>query len=284
MVDLHTHSAASDGTLSPKELVAYAAERNLSAIAVTDHDTIAGVHEAVETGRRLGVQVIPGIELEVEYPRGVFHMLGLGLKQFSAEGRHTIARLQEFRTERNLRMVAAARKAGIPLEYHELTELAGEAIVGRPHFARLLVRKQIVRSEQDAFDRYLADGQRLHVKRERLSPAACIRLIHEAGGTAVLAHPRTLLLTWTKLEQRLRDWKELGLDGVEAYHANAPLELAQRFEAVAEKLGLLVTAGSDFHGPQRADRRLGFASGGMPIPEAFAEPFLNGSQLAGSQQ
>ncbi len=284
MVDLHTHSTASDGTLSPQQLVTYAAERNLSAIALTDHDTVAGVDEAVEAGRRLGLQVIPGIELEVEYPRGVFHMLGLGLKRFGTEGRRMLLRLQEFRTERNLRIVAAARKAGIPLEYHEVTELAGDGLVGRPHFARLLVRKHVVQNEQDAFNRYLADGQRLYAKRERLSPSACIRLIHDAGGTAVLAHPRTLLLSWTKLEQRLREWKELGLDGVEAYHANAPLELAQRFEAIAEKLGLLVTAGSDFHGPERPDRRLGYASGGISIPDAFAEPFLQGAKLAGSQQ
>ncbi len=274
MVDLHTHTSASDGALTPKRLIAYAAACNLSAIAVTDHDTVAGLSEAVSAGENCGVRVIPGIELEVEHPRGAFHLLGLGLWRLGSQNTRMLAELQRMRTERNLRIVAAARNAGIPVDYEELVALAGGPVVGRPHFARLLVRKNLAISEQDAFNRYLGDGKRLYVQRERPTLDACLQLIHRAGGRAVLAHPHTLLLSWTQLEQRLRDWKAVGLDGVEAYHSNAPMKTCRRIEALARQNDLMVTAGSDFHGPQRVDRPLGRTCGDTPIDDAFAEPFL----------
>ncbi len=274
MVDLHTHSNASDGTLSPRELVAHAAQHGLSALALTDHDTVDGLAEAVQAGHEYGVRVIPGIEIEVDHPRGTFHLLGIGMWRLDAEVEAALRELKRMRTERNLRMVAAAQNEGMPLQYHELVTLASGAAIGRPHFARLMVRKRLVVNEQDAFERYLGDGRRLHVHRERLALTDAITMIHQAGGKAVLAHPLTLLLSWTQLSRQLRRWKDAGLDGVEAYHANSPLASARRIAELARELDLIVTAGSDFHGPHRTDRQIGRGCEGAPIDEAFALPFL----------
>ncbi len=274
MVDLHTHSSASDGTLSPRELVAHAAQHGLSTLALTDHDTVDGLAEAMRAGDKYGVRVIPGIEVELDHPRGAFHLLGIGLWRLDAAVEATLRELKRMRTERNIRMIAAAQNEGMPLQYHELTTLAAGSTIGRPHFARLMVRKQLVANEQEAFERYLGDGRRLHVRRERLTLSDAIEMIHKAGGKAVLAHPLTLLLSWTQLERQLRCWKDAGLDGVEAFHANSTLANARRIAKLAHELDLIVTAGSDFHGPDRADRQIGRGSEGMPIDEVCALPFL----------
>ncbi|MFP4372766.1 MAG: PHP domain-containing protein [Spirochaetaceae bacterium] len=272
MVDLHTHTTASDGLLTPAELVEYAASLGVSALAVTDHDTVAGVSEARESGRAHGLTVIAGIELEAHFVPGALHILGLGLTRLDERLETELIELRKERTRRNLAMLSRLAELGVDASYEELVSYAHGAVVGRPHLAELLVDRGIAESYQDAFDRYLADGGPAHEPLTAPSVTHCINLIHRAGGLAVVAHPRTLRLSsWRKITDALTRWKALGLDGVEAYHAGASRDVAQQYAVIARRLGLVATAGSDYHGRWG---RPGVTGVGMEIDDAFAAPFL----------
>jgi len=277
MVDLHTHSTESDGTLTPEQLVEHATNEGVTALALTDHDTCAGIAAATGAGDELGVQVIPGIEIEVDYSPGTFHLLGLGIYRWRNVLEPALKELAEHRVARNLLMVQKIQDAGIPADYKAIMDIAGGSIVGRPHFAQFLMRQGVVNSVQEAFNRYLAEGKPFYAARERLSLARSVRLIHEAGGKAVIAHPNSLHLSATKLQEKLVEWKETGVDGVEAFHSNATYSECKRYEAMANELNLLITAGSDFHGPHRIDRRLGRTVDNKKIDDAYAAPFLAGA-------
>lgn len=272
MIDLHAHSTASDGTLSPTDLVALAASEGLTAVALTDHDTVAGLDEAEAAAHEAGVGFVPGIELEVEWPSGVFHMLGLGLQRWDGEVRERLELALTFRKERNLEMIDELRRAGIPVTYDELVAIAGHDTVGRPHFAQWLLSHGVVSSMQEAFDTLIGDGQPCYVAKKGLSVGRTCDAVHAAGGLAVVAHPQTLRMNWDDLGRSLKRWKGEGLDGVEAYHANLTCNDGHRIAALAHDIGLITTAGSDFHGPGRTDRRLGRSCDGMPIDDRFLEP------------
>lgn len=272
MVDLHTHSTASDGLLTPTELVEYAASLGVTALALTDHDTVAGVAEAAAAGANHGVTVIPGVELEADFDLGALHILGLGLTKLDARLESALDEVRAERTRRNLGMLARLADLGVHAGYDELTSYAHGGVVGRPHLAQLLVDRGVAVSYQDAFDRFLADGAAAHEPRRAPSLAHCINLIHAAGGKAVVAHPRTLWLSsWRKLTDAFTRWKAMGLDGVEAYHSGAGRDSAYRYAEIARRLDLLVTAGSDYHGQWG---RPGYTGTGMEIDDSFAAPFL----------
>ena len=275
MIDLHTHSTASDGTLTPTKLIQEAALAGLRAIALTDHDTVAGASEAAAEAAQHGVTFFPGVELDIGYTHGSFHLLGLNLKPDSPELGSALAVIRENRTTRNLQMVAAIREAGIECSYDELIQIAGGTNVGRPHFARYLVQKGVVPTEQKAFERYIGNGKRFFRRRESIALTEALRVIHRGGGKAYIAHPLSLQMTFTKLDTKLPEWKELGLDGIEAYHSNATLDECRRLEKLAERHGLLVSAGSDFHGFQRPDRRLGRTAENSEIEDRFLEGLLS---------
>lgn len=272
MIDLHAHSTASDGTLSPAALVALAAREGLTAVALTDHDTVAGLDEAAAAAREAGVGFVPGIELEVEWQKGVFHMLGLGLERWTGEVRERLELALTFRKERNLAMVDELRRADIPVTYDELVQIAGHETVGRPHFAQWLLSHGVVSSMQEAFDTLIGDGQPCYVAKKGLSVGKTCDAVHAAGGVAVVAHPQTLRMSWDDLARSLKRWKGEGLDGIEAYHANLTCNDGHRLAALAEDIGLITTAGSDFHGPPRTDRRLGRCCDGLPIDDRFLAP------------
>ena len=273
MIDLHAHSTASDGSLTPTELVSLARSEGLAAIALTDHDTVAGLDEAAKAAERLDIGFIAGIELEVEWDSGVFHILGLGLSHWDGLFETRLEETRSRRTRRNESMVELLRRAGIPIAYEELLRMAGHDTVGRPHFARWLLRHGVVKTLQEAFDTMIGEGQPFYLPKEGLSVGKTCDLVHSAGGRAVLAHPQTLRLGWEELRKSLKRWRGEGLDGIEAYHANLTRRDAHRLVAIAEELGLLVTAGSDYHGPPRTDRRLGRTCEGMAIDDRFLEPF-----------
>jgi 3',5'-nucleoside bisphosphate phosphatase len=274
MIDLHAHSTASDGVLSPTELIELAAAGGLQAIALTDHDTVDGLDEAKKAAEKIGIILVPGIELEIDWQPGVFHLLGLGLKAWAGPLRGKLERVRKYRTERNLRMVDRMQKAGIAIDYNELVEIAGHHTVGRPHFAHALQQKGVVRSPQEAFDRLIGNGRPFYESKRALSVGQACATVHAAGGKAVIAHPNTLSIGWDELARTLHRWKHEGLDGIEAYHPNLSLTDAHRYAALAEELGLIVTAGSDYHGIGRTDRRLGYSTGGLPIDVRFLEPFV----------
>lgn len=271
MVDLHSHSTASDGRLSPRDLVALAASRRLTALALTDHDTVAGLSEACQACRDFGIKFIPGIELEVETDTGEFHLLGLGLSQWESDWTEGLKELQEIREARNRTIFAKMGEAGIRGDYDEVKELAAGGQVGRPHFARFLVNRGKVKTVQDAFTHFLGRGQLFYEKKAALPVERAIALVHAGGGLALVAHPMSLQLNFTALEEKLGQWKDLGLDGLEAWHPGAEPRHCRRLEGLAARWGLRVSAGSDFHGENRPDRKLGLTAGNRPIEERFLE-------------
>lgn len=271
MVDLHSHSTASDGRLSPAELVALAASRRLTALALTDHDTVAGLSEARDACQAAGIAFVPGIELEVETDSGEFHLLGLGLDQWETGWVEGLKSLQTMREDRNRKIFSKMTEAGIRGDYDEVRELAGGGQVGRPHFARFLVSRGKVNSLQDAFTHFLGRGQLFYEKKAALPVEQAIALVHQGGGLAFVAHPMSLQLRAADLEERLGRWKALGLDGLEAWHPGAEPRHCRRLEGLAARWGLRVSAGSDFHGDNRPDRKLGLTAGGRPIEARFYE-------------
>ena len=274
MVDLHSHSTASDGRLSPAGLVALAASRGLKALALTDHDTVAGLGEAEQAAGAAGIRFVPGIELEVESSTGEFHLLGLGLSQWKTAWARRLDEIQLLREERNRRIFAKMTQAGIRGGYDEVRALAQGGQVGRPHFAQFLVNRGKVETIQDAFHHFLGAGRQFYEKKAALPLPRALELVHEGGGLAVVAHPTSLQLTFGELEERFAEWQALGLDGVEAWHPGTEPRHCRRLETAARRLGLKVSAGSDFHGENRPDRQLGLTSGGRPIDDSVLEELL----------
>jgi len=277
MIDLHTHSTASDGSFSPSALISEAAKRGLSAIALTDHDTTGGLKEAARTAKEKEIRFIPGIELEIVWKQnGEFHLLGLGLCELKDEFLRVMEELRRRREERNLEIVDRMNKAGIEVSYSEISnhangsDAAGRSI-GRPHFAAYLAEKKIVKNRKQAFSRYLGKGKPFYIPKVGLELDLALKIIHGSGGIAVLAHPMSLYTAWGKLPELIKSFKEKGLDGIEAWHPSTKVSYCRRLEELGRKLGLYITAGSDFHGEARKDRKLGFTAGGRKISEAFLE-------------
>ena len=285
MIDLHTHSNASDGSYSPSSLIEEAAKRGISALALTDHDTTKGLEEAAEAARERGVQFIPGIEIEITRKQetlGDFHLLGLGINP-SPEFKAAIEELARLREERNLEMVDRMNKAGIAASYDEVRAMAfsmgsktsepehRERSIGRPHFAAFLVKRKLVKNIEQAFFSYLGRGKPFYIPKAGLEFEQAAELIHESGGIAVLAHPMSLYVAWGKLPDFIKNLKDIGLDGLEAWHPIARVSACRRLQELGEKLGLCVTAGSDFHGETRPGRKLGITAGGKRIDEVFLD-------------
>ncbi|QEN07303.1 PHP domain-containing protein [Oceanispirochaeta crateris] len=274
MIDLHTHSTASDGTCSPIELLKQASEVGLKALALTDHDTLDGLEEAQGAADLLGIQFIPGIELEIEHYPGEFHLLGLSLTNWKDSSLSLFLKeVRDHRNDRNSKMLELFEEDGIHISEEELKSAAGGRIIARPHFAKILVERKIAKNVKQAFDRYLGVEKKFYLPKKVMTLEQGLQLIHEAGGYAVIAHPLSLYLSWGKLPLRLTQWKEMGLDGLEAWHSGAKEHQAQRFEKLALENDLFVTGGSDYHGANRKDRTLGKGGGNKPIPDEFLEAF-----------
>jgi predicted metal-dependent phosphoesterase TrpH len=265
--DLHSHSTVSDGRLSPTQLLERAAARGVALLALTDHDNVGGIAEAREAGRRLGVEVVPGVEISADYGPGTMHILGLGIDVESPELLKSLQGLQQARRERNPKVIERLRAAGVELTLGEVEKLAGANQVGRPHFAQALVDKGAARDFNDAFERFLAKGRPAYVAKARLAPQEAIRCIHAAKGLAVLAHPIQLKLNGAELEAKVAELKGLGLDGVEVYHSDHGPEEERLYLALAQSHGLKVSGGSDFHGIPGKDAELG--RHGLDLPRAL---------------
>jgi predicted metal-dependent phosphoesterase TrpH len=274
MVDLHTHSTHSDGSYTPRELIDFAHKRGLRAIALTDHDVVSGLAEAARRAAEVNMEFIPGVELEVECDRGEFHMLGLGLKEHMDEISEVLSGIQLERSKRNLYIIEKMCAAGLDVTMERIAAYAGGNIISRLHFAHFLKDKGMVSSVREAFDRYLNPGKSFFVPKKVLTRQQAIDLLKQSGAKAIAAHPFTLNLSWQDLQKLLLAWKKDGLDGIEAYHADFPIAQCRKLEEFALHNGFLVSAGSDFHGQNRSDRRLGISSSGMQIPDHFALPFL----------
>lgn len=270
MIDLHTHSTVSDGIKNPIELILYAKQKNLSCIALTDHDSLAGLADASKTASSCGITFVPGVELNVDFPSGEFHLLGLGVSANCSRLLDLCVALQKNRAVRNRAIIDKMAQDGFAVDYDELVNFANTQCVGRPHFAHYLVEKKIVKNRQSAFDKFLAKGKPYFVPKAGCNLEEGIVAIKESGGVPVLAHPLSLYVSFGKLPALLDDFKERGIEGIEAYHPGARLADCKRLEQIARDLGLFVTAGSDYHGETvRKDRKLGYTAGDLVIDERF---------------
>ncbi|HET9637302.1 MAG TPA: PHP domain-containing protein [Gemmatimonadaceae bacterium] len=250
-VDLHTHSTASDGTLPPERVVEAAKRCNLAAIALTDHDSIAGVAAARAAGDRLGIRIVPGCELSAFQDDHEVHLLALHLTRIETLERR-LAELRTLRYDRAQKIVEKLNALGIVITFEEVLKQANGGAVGRPHVARALIARGAVADFKDAFVRYLGGAGAAFVPKARLSVEDAIEIAHEAGGLAVWAHPAE-----GGRRERLEPLVNAGLDGVEVKHPSHSAEDVKRLQALAEFFGLVVSGGSDWHGASDGQRRLG---------------------------
>lgn len=266
-IDLHTHSTASDGLLAPARLVALANERGLSALALTDHDTVAGVAEAAAAAEGSGLRFIPGVELSTFVEAGEVHMLGYFVEPASPPLVEALARFREAREGRAEAMVARLTAAGAPIALERVVGLAAGGSIGRPHVARALVEAGHAASVNDAFERWLVRGRPGYVERYKLVPADAVRLIRAAGGVPVLAHPHSA----DDLARLLPELVAAGLAGIECYYGDYDAPRKRDYLALAARHGLVATGGTDFHGTGVAHRR---PLGGTPVPPECIEELL----------
>jgi 3',5'-nucleoside bisphosphate phosphatase len=245
LTELHCHTNASDGLLASAELVRLANLRDIKVLAITDHDTIAAHAEAAESCRQYNMVFIRGIEVSSLSEQGEVHVLGYGVKPTDAETIRRIADLRDARDGRARAMVTKLHALGVPVSYARVKQIAGDAMVGRPHIARALLEGNWVTTRQQAFDEYLAEGKPAFVPHTGLTPAQAIELIHNAHGVSVVAHPG---LYAGNVDKLLADLVQQGLDGIEIYYPLHTPEHIGKFIAFAHRNHLLITGGSDFHG------------------------------------
>jgi predicted metal-dependent phosphoesterase TrpH len=258
MVDLHAHSDRSDGQLSPEELVELARQRGLSALAITDHDSVEGYDAAAPHARQLGLDLICGVELNSKFRGRAIHVLGYFLEHPPGEEfRNHLSCLQKARRERNERLTKRLQQLGLSVHLEE-AEALGKSQTGRPHFAQLLVQKGYATSNREAFDRYLDERAPGYVERRDPSLENVFRWMREAGAVSSWAHPaRFLREDDPPAEELFHELGERGLNAIEAFHTDHSPDDAERFRRIAEDMSLGVTGGSDYHGPTRARGVLG---------------------------
>ncbi len=267
-VDLHTHSYYSDGTFSPEGLVILAKQQGLSAIALTDHDTIDGLALFHEAGEKHGIETISGIEFAARYQgfhQPELHIVGLGFAYGHTALTECMAQIQKDRQERNIQMVHRLQGLGLPITFEEVQQCAGGEIITRTHFAAILLQKRLVRDRNEVFQRYLSPGCSGYVARKVLSPKDCIETIHKAGGIAILAHPTLYQLDADQLITVVQDLCGYGLDGIECYYATYTAAQQKQIQKIAHRFGLLPSGGSDFHGENKPHISLGTGTGNLAI-------------------
>jgi predicted metal-dependent phosphoesterase TrpH len=268
-VDLHVHSTASDGRLTPAEVIREAAEKGMSYIALADHDTVDGIAAARKAAQSFpNLRVIPGIEISTDIPQGEVHILGYFIDYTDAE---LLAKLEDFKNSRLRRaekMVAKLADLGVPVEWQRVLELAGSSTIGRPHIAQAMLEKGHIPSFKDAFDEYLGHGKPAYVEREKMLPAEAVGIIVKARGLPVLAHP----LTTEDPEGLIAELKSAGLVGLEAYYNGYSDEEVEGLLALAQKHGLIATGGSDFHGIEPDEET---AIGGADVPLEVVERLIS---------
>lgn len=250
-VDLHLHSLYSDGTATPAELAELAARHKLTGIALTDHDTVDGVAQFFARGRDLDLTVIAGLEVGATHRETSLHILGYGVDPASRVLARWLEPLQRGREERNAKIIAKMRQMGLNVHPEELQDISPHGQTGRPHIARLLLKKGIVTSMAEAFQRYLRRGAPAWFSRFAYSAAESIDIIHQAGGVAVLAHPGQVDPGGKTLPLLVNELVERGLDGLEVYYPAHPPEAQKRLLTLARKYDLVVTGGSDYHGKNK---------------------------------
>lgn len=260
-IDLHIHTTASDGAYTPTEVVEEAKRLGFTAIAITDHDTMDGVSEALERGKELGVEVVPGIELNTDYDDREIHILGYYADYTNQEFQTALEELRDSRVNRVRKIVEKLNNLGIIISYERVREIAGEGAIGRPHIARAILEAGYATDWSEVFDKYIGRNCPAYVPRTKLTPFSAVELILQAGGVPVLAHPGL-----NDLDEIIRGLAEAGLQGIEVYHFDHTAEDIAHYCEVAEEHELFLTGGSDCHGP---GMKSGVRLGQVRLPETL---------------
>ena len=270
-IDLHTHTTASDGTCSPSELIELALQKQLAAVAITDHDTTAGIEEAMQLGKDKDIEVIPGIEISSEYGNLEIHIVGLFINPKDEDLLSWLKELRFHRDERNLEMLAKLNGLGIKLTFNELEETSCGGTITRAHFAALMMKRGYVNSTNEAFDRYIGSGCKAYVPRKLPSCQKSIEMIRSCGGIAVMAHPLLYKVSRATLYKIAAELKKSHLTGIEAYYStHSPAETNYVIN-LAQNIGLLLSGGSDFHGANKKGLDLGTGYGKLTVPYEILE-------------
>lgn len=265
-IDLHCHSYCSDGTFSPEGLVILAKQKGISALALTDHDTVDGLSAFHAAGKKHNLETISGIEFAALYKgfhNPEIHIVGLGFDETNTALTTQMAQIQQSRNQRNQKMAEKLTAIGCPISLEEVTENAGGEIVTRAHFANILLQKGFVPDRNTVFQRYLSVGCPGYVEREFLTPQICIETIHKAGGVAILAHPTLYHLDTDQILTLCKTLKTWGLDGIECRYSTFTKNQTKAMEKIAKSLDLLPSGGSDFHGENKPDIQLGKGKGNL---------------------
>ncbi len=271
MIDLHTHSIFSDGSFTPEQLAHTAASIGLSALALTDHDTIDGLSCFLRACENYGVRGVPGVEISLEVPDGSMHLLGYFIDhQHPALNQH-LDKLKAGRDYRNRKILEQVNALGMPLTMEEVAAYAGGDNVGRLHFALALVERGYARTKDEAFERYLGKGKPGYAERARLTPAQGVGIIRQAGGLAVLAHPFTLHLGKQALDTLVGELAAAGLQGIEVLYPQHNPKMIKQYSALAQRYNLVITGGTDFHGAPMPDIKLGTGFGDLHVPDSVLE-------------
>jgi 3',5'-nucleoside bisphosphate phosphatase len=280
-IDLHIHSTASDGTLTPREILAQAQYLGLAAIAITDHDTLDGSKDALSIGIPPSVKFLTGIEISSEPPpsfslAGSFHILGYALNADHPRLNHTLSMLRDSRKNRNPQILKRLSRLGIEMTLDEVRNLAGDSQMGRPHIARLMVEKGYVPSIDAAFDEYLGNGKPAYVNRFRFGCEDTIKAILDAGGIPVLAHPLLLGIKENNiLENLIAVLTDMGLRGIEVYYPEHSKHLIAYYSRLASRHNLLITGGTDFHGDIKPGISMGVGNGDFFVPFELYEKLIS---------
>ncbi len=272
-IDLHTHTSRSDGSYTPAELVDYAIEKNLAAVAITDHDSIEGIGEAAAHAAALreqglpSVEVIPGIEFSTKYEKQDIHVVGLYIAYDSPAFQKALENFIDSRTNRNIKMCENLQGAGIDITYEKLRARYPDSVITRAHYASYLFEEGYVKSRQDAFIKYLGDHTKYFVPREKVTPSQAVHLILQADGIPVLAHPPLYHMGNDRLDTLTASLKAEGLMGIEAFYSTYTNQDVRDMQRLAKKYDLLVSGGSDFHGANKPGLDLGCGYGNLFVPE-----------------
>ena len=273
--DLHLHTTASDGRLSPQEMVQTAANLGLTVIVITDHDTVKGVESALEAAKNFpNLLVVPGVEINTDVPNGEVHVLGYFIDYHDPEFLNTLEELRDARYNRGLKMVAKLADLGIHLEWNSVLEKAGEAPVGRPHIAQALLERGYISNMKEAFIKYIGRDGVAYAERKKLTPAQAATLISKAKGLPFLAHPADI----ENLDSFIQELKGAGLVGIEIYYANYTPEKIAHLEELAETYNLNKSGGSDYHG---FDETVGTDIGNIDFPQQSIEQFISLAEKKG---
>ncbi len=268
MIDLHTHSRFSDGSDSPQGIVELAKAAGCSCVALTDHDRLDGIEIARSHAKELEIGFVPGVEISCIFKSGTFHLLAYFLEPTSGPLQDRLAEIQKARSDRNMVMATKLREGGIPITWDELMEEAGGPNLGRPHFAAIMVKKGVVSSVQEAFDKYLAKGKPFYVPKVLLTPKEAIELVVASNALPVIAHPLTLGVSDAELASILAELKEYGLVGAESYYARYSKVERISLVRMSQSLSLVPTGGSDYHGTYKAGLQICVGEGDLEVPDS----------------